>query len=89
MIYCTENWNQETRKAFEIEYFNLGTEWIIHDEDNVPDSPEDICGFGVYCATWDEDETRQTIADAVNVDPVDVMMYAYDGDVITAKYRIA
>ena len=89
MIYCTENWNQEARKAFEIEYFNLGTEWIIHDGDNVPDSPEDICGFSIYCATWDEDETRRIIADAANVDPVDVVMYAYDGDVITAKYRIA
>lgn len=89
IIYCADNWSRETLREFEMEYFNMGSEWLIHDGTEAPETPEDIEGFTVYCATYDEDEIRRIIADAAGGNPEDVVMYAYDGDIVTAKYRIA
>lgn len=89
IIYCSDTWNSSSIREFEMMYFNLGTEWIIHDGDSVPESPEDIDGFSVYCATWDEDEARRILADAACDKPENVVMYAYDGDIVKAKYRVA
>ena len=33
---CFVNCCREALVAFEVEYFNTGSEWIIHDEENAP-----------------------------------------------------
>lgn len=89
VIYCTDTWNSSALREFEMEYFNLGTEWMIHDGSEAPETPEDIDGYTVYCATYDDDETRRIIADSAGVDPADVIMYAYDGTEMIIKYKVA
>lgn len=89
IIYCTDTWNRAALREFEMEYFNLGSEWMIHEGTEAPETPEDINGFTVYCATYDDDEIRRIIADAACGNPDEVVMYAHDGMSLTDNYRIA
>ncbi len=57
---------------FETGYFNTGTEWIIHDEDYIPEAPEDICGYSMYCYT---DNPAKEIAESEGVSADDVVLY--------------
>lgn len=75
VIYPAE-YGAKWLRTFEIEYFNLGTEWIIY-EDGTPD-------FGIYCVT---DNPRAEIADVTNTTPEDVELYAFDGWERTPKYK--
>lgn len=79
IIYPAE-YGEKWLQAFETEYFNLGTEWSIHETDD-PDDP----GFVVYCTT---DDPRAEIVDVVGVDPNDVILYAFDGWTRTPKYKV-
>ena len=75
IFYPVDKWTTEQIKAFEAEYFNTGTEWII---DN---------GCSIYCTSWNDEEIRKEIACAEGVDPADVVLYWFDGYTKTAKYR--
>ena len=88
VIYKAASWSSTALEAFEMEYFNLGTEWIIHDEETEPEAPEDINGYGVYITAYDEDETRQQLADAIGCSPEDVVMYAYNGSYSVDTYKL-
>lgn len=86
IFYRADTWSRDSLRAFETEYFNEGSEWIVHDEDMEPESPEDITGFSMYCTEWREEDIA-AIAEAVGGKPEDVILYAYDGETRTAKYR--
>ena len=79
----------ESLEAFEIEYFNTGTEWIIDDGEFDPenDSPLNINGCSVYCTSGSEEGIRKEIADAEGFDPADVVLYAFEGWSRTAQYE--
>ena len=79
IFYPVDEWTSEQIVAFETEYFNTGTEWIIHDEEEAPESPEDINGYSVYCISWNDEGIRKEIADAAGVSPEEVIMYSFDG----------
>ena len=64
-------------ECFETEYFNTGSEWIIHNEDDTPKGPEDISGYSVYCYGWNRDKIRLEIAEAVGCTPAEVVLYAF------------
>lgn len=64
------------REVFEAEYFNTGTEWIIHDENDAPEEPEDINGYSIYCTSYDP---RAEIAAAHGVQSEEVQLYEFDG----------
>ena len=87
IFYPAAEWNKEAITAFETEYFNTGTEWIIHDEDTEPESPGEISGYSVYCVGWNEDQIRKELADASGEAPENIVMYAFDGWTKTAKYK--
>ena len=87
IIYCADKWNREAIEQVESEYFNLGSEWMIHDGEDAPEDPEDISGYTVYCYKWDEDGIRQEIAFHIGCNPDEVVMYAYDGSVMMPKYK--
>lgn len=38
IFYSVDDWNREALAAFEIEYFNMGSEWIIDDGEFNPDT---------------------------------------------------
>ena len=87
IFYPAAEWSKEAITTFESEYFNTGSEWIIHDEDTEPESPEEISGYSVYCASWNEDQIRKELADASGEAPENITMYAFAGWARTAKYK--
>ena len=64
---------------FEIMYFNTGTEWIIHEEENEPESPEEISGCSVYCTSWDMEGIKKELTDAACYDPEEIILYEFSG----------
>lgn len=87
VYYDADTWTSEALSAFETEYFNTGSEWIIHDEEQPPESPEDISGYSVYCTAWNDDGIRKELAEAAGVKPKDVIMYAWDGEHTVDQYK--
>lgn len=81
--YYPAGWWACSLHTFEVEYFNTGSEWIIHDEDFEPERAEDITGSTLYCTTSDP---RAEIADAYDTVLENVVLYAFDGYTQLAKY---
>lgn len=75
IIYREEEFDDDAIANFEIEYFNMGSEWIIEDEDGE--------NYFIYTHSWDGDGIRKEIADYADVAPSDVVM-----DVIIEYKRI-
>ena len=82
-MYSPVQFSPDFVRNFEIEYFNTGTEWIIHDEDDAPENPEDISGYSMYCYTYNPAEE---IAQEGGVDVADVVLYEFDGYTRAPKY---
>lgn len=74
-------------KYFEMEYFNTGSEWIIHDEDAAPETPEDISGYSIYCYGWNNDLIRAEIAEAIGEKPENITLYSFNGWSRSASYE--
>lgn len=77
-MICPDEYGIEYRREIETEYFNTGDEWNV----NV-----DGCECAVYTHSYRDDEKRQEIAAAVDCDPSDVILYAFDGNERTPKYK--
>lgn len=86
IFYPVDEWTKDKIEVFETEYFNTGTEWIVHDESTDPESPEEISGFSIYCVSCNKEGIKNEIAEAVDGDPADVILYAFDGWRRTAQY---
>ena len=84
-IYPTDLYDDEAVRRLETEFFNTGEEWIVHDEDTVPECAEDVQGYSFYVY----DNTRKEIAEAEGVDPEDVVLWEYDGMRQVPKYKEA
>lgn len=69
----------------EIAYFNLGTEWIVHDNDSIPQHPDDVCGYSCYVYGYDY---RKELAEIIGCDPADLVIYKYAGEVRKAVYTL-
>lgn len=80
IYYRPEEWTAKALEYFEIEYFNIGNEWRIEDEEG------DDMG-SVYTHEWNDDEKKREIAENIGVDPGEVTLYLFDGWIKTAKYR--
>lgn len=79
IIYPVEEWTTEGIEEFEIMYFNTGTEWIIHEEENKPEGPEDISGCSVYCTSWDIEGIKKELTDAAGYAPEEIILYEFSG----------
>jgi hypothetical protein len=75
IIYPAE-YGADFPKFFEIEYFNLGTEWQVKEDDGDE--------WSIYCL---EDPLRE-IADATGTDPDNIILHTFDGWERTPKYRV-
>lgn len=89
VYYDTTLWSREALNNLEIEYFNEGAEWIVHDEEEPPECPEDVQGYSVYTHAWNDDGIRREIADAAGGDPKDVILYTFTGWTRSACYEEA
>ena len=87
IIFPVEEYDRDALAIIEADYFNTGTEWIIHDESNDPEGPEDISGYSLYCYGWNVDQIRQEIADAAGAAAEAVTMYEFAGYNKTTKYN--
>lgn len=87
VYYPVDEWSTETLQMFETEYFNEGTEWIVHEGDNTPESPNDIEGYTIYCTSWNEEGIREEIAKMTGESPENIVMYAFDGYIRTPQYK--
>ena len=83
-MYSPVHFNPDFVRNFEAEYFNTGTEWIVHDGDEAPESPDDISGYSMYCYSYNPAEE---IARESGVDVADVVLYEFDGYTRTAQYK--
>jgi hypothetical protein len=61
-----------------MDYFNTGTEWIIHDEETPPESPEDINGYSLYCYSWNDTGLREEIANTAGCKPEEVKLFKFN-----------
>ena len=84
-IYPTDLYDDEAVRRLETEFFNTGEEWIVHDEDTVPDCPEAVNGYTMYVY----DDARKEIAAEAGVAPEDVVLWKYDGMRSIPKYKIS
>lgn len=75
-IIYPADFGAEWLRSFEVQYFDTGTEWEIHEDDETT--------YFVYCTTYDP---RKEISDAMGADPGDVILYAFDGWERTPKYK--
>ena len=82
-FYPVNAWPGDSLNHFEAEYFNTGSEWIIHDGEE-PETPDNIEGFSMYCITYDP---REEIAAELGVKPEEVQLYHFDGWERSAKWR--
>ena len=80
--YAVNVWTHEQLDAVEMEYFNMGTEWSIKDEDGEE-------WGNTYTHFWTDEENRAEIASVIGVEPEDVTLYLFDGWTRTAKYKEA
>ena len=84
-IYPTDLYDDEAVRRLETEFFNTGEEWMIHDEETVPDCPEAVNGYTMYVY----DDARKEIAAEAGVAPEDVVLWKYDGMRSMPKYKIS
>ena len=84
-IYPTDLYDDEAVRRLETEFFNTGEEWIVHDEDTVPECPEAVNGYTMYVY----DDARKEIAAEAGVAPEDVVLWKYDGMRSIPKYKIS
>ena len=82
-----KNWSPEALEAFETEYFNTGSEWIVHDTDAEPEGPEDIQGFSCYCHGWRTEDIKKEIANAYGESGAEVILYEFSGYSRIANYK--
>ena len=80
-------YGREWLECFEAEYFNTGSEWIIHDEDEAPETPEDISGYSIYCYGWNNELIRAEIAEALGAKPENITLYSFNGWSRSASYE--
>lgn len=87
VYYPVKEWSKMALDVFEIEYFNEGTEWIVHEGTNTPKSPEDIEGYSIYCTSWNDEGIKKEIAESEGESPENVVLYVFDGYIRTPRYK--
>ena len=75
IYYPVNQWTDKALSNFSMEYFNEGTEWIVHDEGYIPSSPDQISGYTTYCYSCSLENIKKEIAKIAGVRPVDVVLY--------------
>lgn len=77
-------YGREWLDRFETEYFNIGEEWRISEND-----PENDENYYFYTHAWNNDGIREEIAAAAGVEPGDVILYTFTGCIKEAEYTEA
>lgn len=87
IIYNANAWSRADLDIFETEYFNTGTEWIVHDGNEDPENPDDIDGYSCYCHGWSDEQIKKELADAAGTPDAEVILYKFTGWSRSAQYE--
>lgn len=89
IFYSVDDWSREALAAFEIEYFNMGSEWIIDDGEFNPDTDSslNINGYSVYITAQDEEGIRKELAAVEGCSPSDLVLYVFEGYTRIPQYK--
>ena len=89
VYYPIGEWNKEQLASIEAQYFNTGEEWIVSEKPLDENTrPEDIEGVSYYTIGWNDEQTRQELADAMGCEPEDIIMYKAERITVTSYTRI-
>lgn len=76
--FPVDEYDRKRLDILEMEYFNTGSEWTVHDGD--PDGDENNDCFSCYCYSWDDDGIREELAAAAGCSPEDLFLIGIDDD---------
>lgn len=71
-----------------IDYFNRGSEWIIHESDTIFTNPDEIAGLNYYFLTNDCTKIKEKIASFKNCSVADIVLYKFKGYKKIREYEI-
>ena len=81
IFFPEDTWSDEDIDHFEMEYFNLGDEWLVTDEDD-PD-----CPVSYYTHEWTDKDKKAELAEMIGCRPQDLSMFEFIGYTRTPEYR--
>ena len=85
IYYPSDIYNAKSIGYLEVDYFNTGSEWEIHEGDDEIEDADDVRGYTMYCYTY---RPIEEIAAEMNVLPENVIAWEHDGYTRTAKYKL-
>ena len=90
IIFDSNKYSDDDIKNLTAEYFNTGSEWIIHDNSDIDniENPEEIEGYSVYCHSSDPESAINEIAEMLETKPENIIAYAFDSYIRTPKYKL-
>ena len=86
VYYPVSRYTDADLDILETEYFNTGTEWIIHDGDGAPENPDEIDGFSCYCHGWSDEQIKTEISEIYGQPGAEVVLYEFTGWSRSAQY---
>ena len=78
--YPVEDGIQKYLNWIEAWYFGTGTEVMVHEEDNIPNSAEDVSGWTFYTDSWQIEDLKKEIKSQCgykDTDEVEVVLWLY------------
>ena len=79
VCYPVKSWSPEALEAFETEYFNTGTEWMVSLPGAGMDERDGLDSFSCYCHGWKLEEIKKEIADAAGYPGATVILQRFTG----------
>ena len=80
LFWCKTDLPYFDHLKFEVEYFNTGSQWEIHNEDREPID-------WIYSTYWNNKDILEDIARQIGVESSDVVMFEFDGYKRFPKYK--
>ena len=78
--YPVEDGIQKYLNWIEAWYFGTGTEIMVHEEDSIPNSSEEVCGWTFYTDSWKIEDIKEEIkanCGYKDTDDVEVVLWLY------------
>lgn len=87
LFYVGSEWTESMIARFTIDYFNIGTQWVITKCEKEPSEIDKISGGILYCYASSDEETKKEIATTFNANPEDVVLFKFSGYKKIAVYE--
>ena len=78
VYYPADSWGKESIEWFETAYWNMGSEWIVEDNDD---------RISLYSCEWNEEKMKSDLAEQYGVTVDECEFYKFDGWKREPEYR--